>query len=126
MHLPSALCCLRSYPAGVEVLRKLGKQLSPLRSLYTAFRACYPWTAAQLERFVEVRHWLVLPPVQLPLSPALRLGQGAGGLPRLVDMWLPSGGELCCGGAHRPRVVLGPELQPPAASLRALPGPPPF
>lgn len=53
--LPFTPCCLRSHPAGVEVLRKLGKQLSPLRSLYTAFRVCYPWTAAQLERFVEVR-----------------------------------------------------------------------
>ncbi|KAL4426399.1 hypothetical protein ABPG77_004693 [Micractinium sp. CCAP 211/92] len=52
----AALILLNVLCAGccVEVLRKLGKQLSPLRSLYTAFRACYPWTAAQLERFVEI------------------------------------------------------------------------
>ncbi|KAI3433623.1 hypothetical protein D9Q98_003432 [Chlorella vulgaris] len=38
----------------VEVVRKVGKQLSPLRALYSSFRARCPYTAETLERFVEI------------------------------------------------------------------------
>ena len=37
------------------MVRKLGKQLAPLRALYAAFRGRCPYTAETLERFVEVR-----------------------------------------------------------------------
>lgn len=52
-HVTRPAAC-RCRCAGVEVLRKVGKQLSPLRVLYAAFRGRCPYTAEALERFVEV------------------------------------------------------------------------